>query len=91
MFAILTFPEEKRSSFNNYKSPSILTKYSNRLTDQPLSKHYRVSLDGDGLRKARYLRITKRATKRESDLSLCCKQRQETFLNLGLFQTTTNK
>ena len=67
-----------------------LTKYSNRLTDQPLSKHYRVKLDLDGLRKARYPRITKTATKRVSVLSRCCEQRQETFVNLGLFQTNTN-
>ena len=67
-----------------------LTKYSNRLTDQPLCKHYRVKLDLDGLGTPRYLRITKRATKRVSVLSLCCDQRQETFVNLGLFQTTTN-
>ena len=90
IFAILTFPEEKRSSFRNYKSPSILTKYSNRLTDQPLRKHYSVKLDLDGLRKRRYPRITKTATKRVSVLSLCCDQRQETFVSLGLFQTTTN-
>ena len=67
-----------------------LTKYSIRLTDQPLSKHYRVNLDLDGPRKARYPRIPKRATKRVSVLSLWCDQRQETFVNLGLFQTTTN-
>ena len=34
-----------------------------RLTDQPLGKHYRVELDLDGPRKARYPGITKRATK----------------------------
>ena len=46
IFAILTFPEEKRSSFKNCKSRSVfLTKYSKRLTDQPLSKHYMVKLD----------------------------------------------
>ena len=67
-----------------------LTKYSDRLTDQPLSKHYRVKLDLDGLRKARYPRITKTATKRVSVLSLCCEQGQEMFVNLGLFQTNTN-
>ena len=67
-----------------------LTKYFNRLTDQPLSKHYRVRLDLDGLITPRYLQITERATKRVSVLSLCCDQRQETSVNLGLFQTTTN-
>ena len=113
IFAILTFPNEKPSSFKNYKSRSIfyqipqqtdrstsqlpkqvnhviknnnyllinhdqfLIKYVNRLTDQPLSKHYRVKLDLDGLRKARYPRITKTATKRLSVLSLCCDQRQD--------------
>ena len=60
------------------------------LTDQHLSKHYRVKLDLDGLRKARHRRITKTATKQVSVLSLCCEQRQETFVNLGLFQTNTN-
>ena len=76
--------------FKTINHDQFLTKYSNRLTDQPLSKHYRVKLDLDGLRKARYPRITKRATKRSSVLCLCCDQRQETFVNLGLFQTTTN-
>ena len=85
------FSEEKRSSFKNYKSRSVFDKiYSYRLTDQALSKHFRVKLDLDDLRKARYLRITKRGTKRVSVLSLCCDQRQETFVDLGLFQTTTN-
>ena len=68
----------------------VLTKYSYRLTDQALNKHFRVKLDLDGLRKARYLRITKRGTKRVSVLSLCCDQRQETFVDLGLFQTTND-
>ena len=73
MFSILTFPKEKRSSFKNYKSRSIfLTKHTNRLTDPPLGKNYRVKLDLDGLRKARYRRITKTATKRVFVLSLCC-------------------
>ena len=67
-----------------------LTKYSNRVTDQPLTNHYRVNLDLDGLKKARHPRITRRATKRVSVLSLWCDQRQETFVNIGLFQTTTN-
>ena len=51
-------------------------------TDQPLCKHYRVRLDLDGLRTPRYLRITNRATKRVSLFSLCCDQKQETFVNL---------
>ena len=67
-----------------------LTKYSKRLTDQLLSKHYRVKLDLEGLRKTRYQWITKRARKRLSVLSLLCDQTQDTFVNLGLFQTTTN-
>ena len=65
---------------NNYlliNHDHFLTKYFNTLTDQPLSKHYRVKLDLDGLRKARYPRITKTATKRVSVLSLCCDQRQD--------------
>ena len=90
IFAILTFLKEKRSSLKKKNHDKFLTKYSNTLTDQPLSKHYRVKLDQDGLRKARYLRIRERGTKRVSVLSLCCDQRQETFVNLGLFQTTTN-
>ena len=49
-----------------------------------------MKLDLDGLTQARYPRITKRATKRVSVLSLCCEQRKETFVNLGLFQTNTN-
>ena len=43
-------------------------------------------LDLDGLRKARYPRITKRATKRVSVLSLWCDQRQETkFVSCYVF------
>ena len=71
--------------FKTINHDQFLSKYSNRLTDQPLSKHYRVKLDLDGLRKAKYLRIKKRRTKRVSVLSLCCDPRQETFVNLGLF------
>ena len=90
MFAKLTFAEEKRSSFKAINHDQFLTKYSKRLTDQLLSKHSRVKLVLDGLREARYPRITKRGTKRVSVLSLCCDQRQEMFVSLGLFQTTTN-
>ena len=49
-------------------------------------KHYRIKPGLDGLRKARYPRFTKRGTKRLSVLSLCCDQRQETFVNLGLLK-----
>ena len=69
---------------------NFLRKYSNRITVQQLSKHYKVKLHLDGLRKARYPRITKRATKRVSVLSHWCDQIQETFINIGLFQATTN-
>ena len=69
---------------------TFLRKYSNRITVQQLSKNYKVKLDLDGLRKARYPRITKRATKRVSVLSLWCDQRQQTIVNIGLFQATTN-
>ena len=65
---------------NNYllkNHDQFLTKYFKSQTDQPLSKHYRVKLDLDGLRKARYSWITKTATKRVSVLSLCCDQRQD--------------
>ena len=71
----------------NLKSRSILTKYSNRLTDKPLSKHSRVNLDLDGLQKPRNPRMTQRFNQRVSILSLCCYHRQETFVNLGLFET----
>ena len=70
----------------NLKSRSILTKYSNRLTDKPLSKHYRVNIDLDGLKKPRNARMTQRFNQRVSILSLCCYHRQETFVNLGLFE-----
>ena len=71
----------------NLKSRSILTKYSNRLTDKPLSKHSRVNLDLDGLQKPRNPRMTQRFNQRVSILTLCCYHRQETFVNLGLFET----
>ena len=58
-FPILTFPMEKRSTFKNITHHEFLTKYSNRLAVQQVSKHYKVKLDLDGLRKARYPRITK--------------------------------
>ena len=67
-----------------------LTKYSNCLTDKPLSKHHRVNLDLDGIQKPRYPRMTKTATKRVWVLSVWCHQRQETFVNLGILQITTN-
>ena len=53
-----------------------------------IRNYFRVKLDLDGLRKARYPRITKRAIKRVSGLSCYWDQRQETFVNLGLFQTS---
>ena len=74
----------------NITHDQFLTKNSNRLTVQQLSKDYKVKLDLNGLGKARYPRIIKRATKRVSVLSLWCDQRQETFVNIGLFQATTN-
>ena len=67
-----------------------LTKYSKRLKDKPLSKHYRVNLDLDDLKKARYPRMPQRLTERVLMFSLCCYGRQETSVNLGLFQTTSN-
>ena len=67
----------KKKQLHLINHDQFLTKYFNRQTDQPLSKHYRVKLDLDGLRKARYLRITKTATKRVLVLSLCCHQRQD--------------
>lgn len=67
-----------------------LTKYSKRLKDKPLSKHYRVNLDLDDLEKARYPHMTQSLTERVLMFSLCCYRRQETFVNLGLFQTTSN-
>ena len=66
-----------------------LTKYSKRLKDKPLSKHYRVNLDLDDLKKARYPRMPQRLTERVLMFSLCCYRRQETSVNLGLFQTTS--
>ena len=89
-YAILPFPKKKRSTFNNYKSRSILTKYSKRRKDKTLSKHYRVNLDLDDLEKARYPQMTQSLTERALMFSLCCYRRQETFVNLGLFQTTSN-
>ena len=71
----------------NLKSLSILRKYSNRLTDKPLSKHYRVNQDLDCLKKPRNPQMTQRFNQRVSILSLCCYHRQETFVNLGLFET----
>ena len=90
MFATFNSLRKDGHPLESINHHQFLTKYSNRLTDQPLSKHYRVKLDLDGLRKTKYPRITKTATKRVSVLSLCCDQRQETFVSLGLFQTTTN-
>ena len=92
-FAILTFTKEKRSTFKKYYPQSILTKYSKRLTVQQLSKHCKVKLDLDGLKNARYPRITKRETKQLSVLSLWCNQRLETFVILAFFkqQLTNNR
>ena len=67
-----------------------LTKYCNTLTDKPVSKHYRINLDLDDLNKARYPRMTQRATKRVPVLFMLCDRGQEAFVNVDLFQTTTN-
>ena len=83
-------PDQRVSSSCAYHYYQFLAKYSNRLTDKPLRKHFRVKLDLDGVRKARYPRITKRATKRVSGLSCFCDQSQEAFVNLRLFQRTAN-
>ena len=90
-----SFPYYSSQRKNGHPSKAMtqvqfLTKYSNRLKGQSLSKHHRVNLDLDGLRKPRYPRMTKAATKRVWVLSLWCLQRQETFVNLGLFQTSNN-
>ena len=55
-----------------------LTKYSKRLKDKPFSKHYRINLDLDDLKKARYPRIPQRLTER---LLMCFYRRQETSMN----------
>ena len=67
-----------------------LTKYSKRLKDKPLCKHYRVNLDLDDLKKARYPRMPQWLTERVLMFSLCCYRRKEMSVNLGLFQTTSN-
>ena len=67
-----------------------LTKYCNTLTDKPVSKHYRINLDLEDLNKARYPQMTQRATKRVPVLFMWCDRGQEAFVNVDLFQTTTN-
>ena len=87
----IVVPKEKNgqpSTITNHLQ--FLTKYSKRLKDKPLSKHYRVNLDLDDLEKARYPQMTQSLTERVLMFSLCCYRRQETFVNLGLFQTTSN-
>ena len=84
----INVPKKTRQPSKTITQVQFLTKYSNRLTDQPLSKHHTVNLDLDGLKKPRYPRMTKRATKRVWVLSLWCHQRQETFKNIATFQTT---
>ena len=49
-----------------------------------------VNLDLDDLKKARYPRMPQRLTERVLMFSLCCYRRQETSVNLGLFQTNSN-
>ena len=44
----------------------------------------------DDLNKARYPRMTQRATKRVPVLFMWCDRGQEAFVNVDLFQTTTN-
>ena len=85
----INVPKKKtRKPSKTITQVEFLTKYSNRLTDQPLSKDHRVELDLDGLKKPRYPRMTKRATKRVCVLSLWRHQRQETFKNIAIFHTT---
>ena len=59
------------------------TKQCNRLTYKLLSKHCKVNLDLDDLRKARNAGMTQRATERVPEFSLCCDRRQEAFATLG--------
>ena len=87
MFVILCHIVVPKGKTVNLKSRSILTKYSNRLTDKPFSKHYRVNLKLNGLKKPRNPRMTQRFNQQVSILSLCCYHRQETYVNLGLFET----
>ena len=44
----------------------------------------------DDLNKARYPQMTQRATKRVPVLFMWCDRGQEAFVNVDLFQTTTN-
>ena len=67
-----------------------ITKYSNFLTDKPLSKHKRVKFDVDVLKKPRNPRMTQRATERVPVLSMWSDPKEEEFVNLDLFQTTAN-
>ena len=39
----INVPKNNPPTFKNYNSGSILTKYNNRVTDQPLSKHHTVT------------------------------------------------
>ena len=84
----INVPKKTRQASKTITQVQCLTKYSNRLTDQPLSKHHTVNLDLDGLKKPTYPLMTKRATKRMWVLPLWCHQRQETFKNIATFQTT---
>ena len=61
----IVVPKEKNgqpSTITNHVQ--FLTKYSKRLKDKPLSKHYRVNLDLDDLEKARYPQMTQSLTER---------------------------
>ena len=87
----MAFAKEKRLTFDNYKRRTFFfKKSSNTVTDKPVSKHYRINLDLDDLNKARYPRMTQRATKRVPVLFMWCDRAQEAFVNVDLFQTTTN-
>ena len=70
-------PKKTRQPSKTVTQVQFLTNYSNRLTDQALGKDHRVELDLDVLKKPRYLRMTKRATKRVWDFSLWCYQRSQ--------------
>ena len=69
--------------FNKYKLRSIFTRYCNRLTDKHLSKHCKVNLDLDDLKKATNPRMTQRTSEQVPVFSLRCNCRRKAFAALG--------
>ncbi|XP_015747518.1 PREDICTED: deoxyribonuclease-1-like [Acropora digitifera] len=62
---------------DTFEREPYIVRFQSSFTDKPVSKQYRINLDLDDLNKARYPRMTQRATKRVPVLFMWCDRGQE--------------